>query len=354
LPSALNILTPDLLNRNESNKEQLIGLIRSGDLLLMAGAGKMPDSNALITHLEKEAYRIDPLFLKREPHEKLIVYTDRILEVLGKKFADIVTDLFGNPVSPLPAHLSLVGLPFRAILTTNYDRILVTAVYQVYKVFEAAVVFDPSSSRRETGKFLKAINDPSAESPRVIHLHGSCDYPASIILSATQYERTYGIKIIDPPSAGTVGNYRDNDWPFLRKMMWALMATRRMLYMGFSMNDEYFRIMHEIVSEDVRQGGTNMHFLCQRITFRDTLADFLSKAEYFKESYGIETIFYEDDDSYTGLPNLINELAQRTGSRGFSTARPKIVDLASSALAGGPETMKAFLAIAKRLMKEND
>jgi hypothetical protein len=198
---------------------------------------------------------------------------------------------------------------------------MAASVTAAYKNYASPIVFSQYTSGRETAKFLLAINDSSSKCPNVIHLHGFYNIPESIILSAAHYEKKYGIKILKPPTTKEHSTIQDQSWPFLRKIMWALMATRRILYVGFSMTDDYFKIMHEIVSEDARQGGIGMHWMLQRIPPREDeemddeyekrLAEVQELAKFFSSKYGIESVFFIDDKTYNGLPNLIEEIREK-------------------------------------------
>lgn len=309
----MNFFPDEFKVTNDEHKEALISFLRSGEAFLMAGAGvsamcKLPTWDELIEQLEAAAMERDDKFERRKPKEKVLEYTERILVLIGDRFYDIISDIFGTQPEITEAQLALVRLPFKAILTTNYDRVLFTAIMNAHKANGLQVVIDKSFNQRETYKFFKAINDDGKGPKRVVYLHGHCDFKNSIVLSASQYSDKYGIQLLPPEEGQDDGGIKDMGWPFLRKIMWSLMATRRLLYVGFSMNDEYFRIMHAIVSDDARHGGTDMHFLLQRVVKGDNLDEKIARAKSFKEHYGIQTVFFEDDDSYSGLPNLIFEL----------------------------------------------
>lgn len=361
--TANGISVSDLLSGNDLKKDRLFKLIAGGDILLMAGAGLsmmvgLPSWDGLIQRLEKEVLDRNPQFVTQQGSETRIEYTNRLVTALGQHFFDLISDIFGEDLAPKDTHKSLVKLPFKAILTTNYDRLLVASVTQVYESSNGPVVFSTSASMRETAKFLQGINDANSKAPRVIHLHGICDNQDSIILSATHYEAKYGIKILNVATDSEPSKIQDNSWPFLRKIMWALMATRRILYVGFSMSDDYFKIMHEIVTEDARQSGIGMHYLLQRVSTSDDLAALREQAKFFKMKYGIETVYFEDNDSYTGLPNLIEEMTEKVGliksgsDRGFvSTMTVSAPEVDHSGMDGN---MKDFIMLSKRLQQDDD
>ena len=362
-----------LLQGNEDKKTRLAKIIADGDIFLMAGAGismmlDLPSWDGLISIMENHVLTKDPKFIKRQKDiESITEYTDRLVTALGDGFPDLISDTFGNQYNPLDTHISLVSLPFKAILTTNYDRIMVASVSAASKTYVSPVVFSEYTSGRETAKFLQAINSSSL-TPKVIHLHGYCDIPESIILSASHYQKKYGIKILKAPTAKEHSKFQDESWPFLRKIMWALMATRRILYVGFSMSDNYFKIMHEIVSEDARQGGIEMHYIIQRIPprkdgvseeeYEKQIVELDELAKFFSSKYGIQTVFYLDDKAYTGLPNLIEEIKKKVESikgNGFSASTvPEDVNISVEENSKPKMVYEKLLELAKLNANNND
>ena len=87
------------------------------------------------------------------------------------------------------------------------------------------------------------------------------------------------------------------------------MATRRIVYVGFSMNDPFFQMMHEIVSDDFGRFHSQTHFLLGRFPVNDDNAEAeITFAKKLKSDLGIQTVFFPDDETYSGLNNYIFRL----------------------------------------------
>lgn len=115
--------TNDELEANNLAFNDLVELIRSGDAILMAGAGSsgalFPAWTAFMSQLQSLAIEIDPDFAadKNSPLE----FADAVKVCLGDdRYYSIIYDTFkpGDPTH-LPFHENLCRLPFKAITTTN-------------------------------------------------------------------------------------------------------------------------------------------------------------------------------------------------------------------------------------------
>ena len=87
----------------------------------------------------------------------------------------------------------------------------------------------------------------------------------------------------------------EDRWTFHRKLLWAVLATRRVVFVGFSMEDPYFNKMLEIVSADLWDWDKSIHFAIMGISAedREDIQDSKDKADRLKSKYGIDTVFYE-------------------------------------------------------------
>jgi hypothetical protein len=103
------------------------------------------------------------------------------------------------------AHALLASLPVREAATTNYDSLLEAAADGIGRPF--AVL--PYENARATGRWL-------------LKLHGSVDRPEDIVITRQDY-----IRYDDRRSA-------------LAGILQALLITREMLFVGFSLTDDNF------------------------------------------------------------------------------------------------------------------
>ena len=178
------------------------------------------------------------------------------------------------------------------------------------------------NSKGQVHKFLMAMSDISMPR-RIAHLHGRYDNPRNIILSSKDYQEAYGlIARVETPrskdyqevSGLTLSSINqvqiDSEWTFLRKLLWAVLATRRVIFVGFSMKDPYFNKMLETISVDLWRWDKPIHFAVMGIS-SESAEDSKIKAEILKNEYGVVTVFYEVlENSHQGLDHIIDEIAK--------------------------------------------
>ena len=132
------IFTPEERDENEERKRELIKLVASGEATLMVGAGSSARVGyvtwkGLLEELEDLANRCGPGLDQRQRGDDL-AYAEDIKSHIQKtadigKYYDLLDQLF-KPKSPAydEFHSLLIDLPFRGILTTNYDTVLEEAL----------------------------------------------------------------------------------------------------------------------------------------------------------------------------------------------------------------------------------
>lgn len=315
------IFTDSELSANDERKKKLIQLIVSGDSILLVGAGSskicgFPLWGELLEIFEDEIDKLGVNFVKRDTQSKDlendIVYAARLRTTLGDgRYFALLNQVFeGQKYSQ--CHSTLVSLPFRGILTTNFDHVLESALGNKLSMDNISVgpldlLIDDKKSKREIYKFLKELNEKKDFVNKIAHLHGTYRDEPSIVLCSEDYKTKYGIEL-------TKTGYDDKDktWTLTRKILWALMSTRRIIYLGFSMNDDYFKIMHDIVCKDLGSYGQDTHFLIERITSKREFDDKRLHSETIKQNYGVETVFYVENTTKTGLEQFISELESET------------------------------------------
>ena len=202
------IFTSDEWNKNEDRKRELIDLVASGEAVLMVGSGSSARLgyvtwNGLIGELENLANRCGE-GLDQTRKGDALAYAEDIKSHIREKEGDLgryynlLDDLF-KPESPAydEFHRMLVDLPFRGILTTNYDIVLEAALSEkkieaklegkeISPIDEVPLIIGPDSPRLIHEFLLSRNNDPHIPQ-RIAHLHGIYRYRESIILSANDY-----------------------------------------------------------------------------------------------------------------------------------------------------------------------
>ena len=252
------IFTPEERDENEERKRELIELVASGEAILLVGAGSSARVGyvtweGLLQELENLANRCGAGLDQTRKGDALAYAEDiksHIREKEGNlgKYYDLLYELFQpNAQDHDEFHRVLVDLPFRGILTTNYDTVLEAALLgkkneaeregkQIHPIDESPLVIGPDAPRLIHEFLLSRNNDPRIPQ-RIAHLHGLYRYRESIILSADDYIKNYGMRV--KKTGEGPGN--EERWTLHRKLLWAILATRRVVFVGFSMDDPYFK-----------------------------------------------------------------------------------------------------------------
>lgn len=313
------IFTPDERNENLKRKRELIDLVASGEAVLIVGAGSSARVgyvtwDGLMEKLEElaiqcgEGFDTDNLKRKEKPLEYAEDIKSHISDRRGslRRYHDTLYDLFKQKSPPFDDfHKMLVSLPFRGILTTNYDTVLEAAlgVIDVESASDNSLIIDEGSGAR-VHEFLMSMNNDKRITKRIAHLHGKFDPVNSIILSIEDYKRAYGLNLADEE------NHQQNESKLRFRLLWAVLATRRVVFVGFSMDDPYLNKILETVSEDLWRWNKSTHFAIMSISPKDA-EDSKDKAKMLDMEYGVSTVFYEDvDGSHKGLEQIIEEIIE--------------------------------------------
>ena len=332
------IFTSEERNENEERKRELIELVVSGEAVLIVGAGSSARVgyvtwNGLMQELEDLASQYDDFEKDEEKRvKKPLEYAEDIKAHIRDKTGDVgryyalLEEIFEPKTTTHDEfHRLLVDLPFRGILTTNYDIVLEAALSrkkdeaehegrQIRPIDVMPLVIGPDTPRLIHEFLLARNNDPHIPQ-RIAHLHGLYRYRESIILSSEDYVEKYGLRV--KQTGEDQGN--EDRWTFHRKLLWAILATRRVVFVGFSMEDPYFNKMLEIVGNDLWVWNKSIHFAIMSITSSD-VEDSQAKAERLNSEYGVSTVFYEDSDNlHQGLIDIISEIYVACGDEGQST-----------------------------------
>ena len=133
----------------------------------------------------------------------------------------------------------------------------------------------------------------------------------SIVLSSDEYQESYNL-ILQEETGELIGI--ENAWNLHRKVLWAILATRRVIFVGFSMSDPYLWFMMDLVSSDLWRWDNQIHYAIMPIDNKSKDRSILF-SEKLKRELSIEAVFFENEDgSYQGLRNLITELSNATES----------------------------------------
>jgi hypothetical protein len=194
----------------------------AGDLVLFVGAGVgvgagLPTWNDLLDDLAKNT-SMDTQLL--EQFRKMPSSLDRARIVESRLGSDptrlrrLIVERIAGADRPALAHALLTSLPVREVATTNYDRLLEAAAEGTGREF-AVIPYEPAHDRDRW----------------LLKLHGDVGNADDIVFTREDYLR-YG----DRRGA-------------LAGIIQALLITRHMLFVGFSLTDDNF---HRI-ADDVRK-----------------------------------------------------------------------------------------------------
>ena len=133
------IFTPEERDENEERKRELIDLVASGEAIFIVGAGSSARVgyvtwDGLLEELENLANRCGEGLDQTRKGDELAYAEDIKLHIKNatgdlSRYYALLQNLFSPKEPPFEDfHRKLVSLPFRGILTTNYDTVLEDAL----------------------------------------------------------------------------------------------------------------------------------------------------------------------------------------------------------------------------------
>ena len=339
------IFTPEERDENEERKRKLIELVASGKAVLLVGAGSSkrvgyPDWRGLLKKLEDltvelgYGFKRDKEKLEKSPLKYAQEIKTHICRNSGEERYHVLLEKLFEFMQINPRidefHQTLVSLPFRRILTTNYDMVLEAALENVGQkpAHRNSLIIHQDFAGQVT-KYIRDLNGPKTPQ-RIVHLHGRYDHPKGLILASEDYEDAYGFVVYDEDpelenyqkevsslNYSTAGQgQKGTQFTLHQNLLRTVLSTCRCVFIGFSMSDPYFDKMINIVSSDMREGGQSIHFAIMDVS-SDKAAALKANAKVRKRDYGVETIFYKichnSDAPHQGLDKIINEMANRCG-----------------------------------------
>jgi len=312
------------MRANRPAREAMLALIGSAEAIAFVGTGlsaplKYPAWNDLLARLHDLATQIaafdPPAALKSD----VLQYAEEIKQhfknngalhefynAIGREF------LPRNGTNCTNCHHRLAKLSFRAFVTSNYDDSMEQALNDCAMNELGRARPDPgivikrnSADRHIVSVFLRSIVDRVEKNQRRVgHLHGRYNDTMNIILAASDYEDAYGLilkgsKPREVPSS-----------TLHRQLVWALFATRQLVFFGCSMDDPYIKTLLDMVAADLWEWNQPIHFVVLPIDEKSALAaDTLSRALARK---GLQAVFFDNcDGNYAGLDQLLEEAVER-------------------------------------------
>jgi SIR2-like domain/CHAT domain len=149
---------------------------------------------------------------------KLLEIADHCKEALGRRYNEILSEQLRGATGDIPApHKVVVQLPFANIVTTNYDKLLERAYASV-----GSLPKTPTHADCETlgpllfdGGFF------------ILKAHGDIDRPESMVLTTRDYQDIIHAN------------------PAFNSLFSALLLTKSVLFIGYSLNDPDFQLLFD-------------------------------------------------------------------------------------------------------------
>jgi hypothetical protein len=307
---------------NEEAKTRLIEVLLSKQAVLMCGAGssKLAEYPLWDELLLGMAGKCSPQ-LNRHSDESVLDFAQRIKLNLEKNdYFNHLERTFEPKASGNydQVHLALVQLGFCGLVTTNYDEVLECAVREAFRTSDGpktCAALDLCNGRTfNVLRFLRGLSNPS-EHRYVLHLHGIHSAPNNIILTSLDYVDKYGQQIAYDDQGNPLGRSLDT---IHRKVVWALLATHPLVFVGFSMEDAFFNYILKVVQADFQSGTAPIHFA---IFGQKQGDDMNAKTDALRRN-GVQAVYYPipppqgigDSSGYSiGLRNLVFEIADKLG-----------------------------------------
>ena len=316
------IFTQEEQEQNEVCKQRFFDLVASKQALLVVGAG----SSAFVGHatwskllekLEETANSCGDDFSSAENKKRAdpLSYAQDIrdyIEITGNltKYYNLIEKEYSRRDPPCDDfHRSIVTLPFKGILTTNYDRVLEFALAErePQNAGDNSLIISEKNPR-QVSEFFLSLDNHGDYPRRIAHLHGRHDDHDSIILTLNDYKKYYDIAPVEyiPNIKETV-----QSWSFHRMILWSILATRRVVFIGFSCDDPYFNTMLCYVCRDLWRWEESIHYAIMNIN-QQKAEDSKVKAAKLLKDYGVCVVFYEDfNDSHFGLKKIVEEMKEK-------------------------------------------
>lgn len=272
----------------------LVNTLHGGGSLALIGAGSSarvgyPVWGKLLTLMAEE-------ILRHHPHvqdeltqlagaEDQLWRAEEYRRLLGPdNYAALMRQIFGPKDGGVDRlHELLVRLPFRHVLTTNYDPVLEAAHIQVLRLPSRRIEWRDQADVQE---FIQQLGDPTDNTRRYVYLHGRYNDPNGIVLAESDYATNY---------------YRRAD---TLPKLWSILATQRVVSIGFSLKDLDVMSLFRIVKGQLGH-GTPRHFA---ILAHDVHKDAAVERRRLAGKYGIEPIYYPWSEDHRALIELLEQL----------------------------------------------
>lgn len=225
--------------------DDLVKKVREGDCVLFLGAGvhapppeespysypevQRPPMGGILANLLAKDCEFEKAVPRdsRDPDLQRVSLCYETAPGLGRKsLVDTLVKHLAEGKEPSPALRMLAALPFKIIVTTNYDPLLERALREFRKQVEP-LVYDPTANIAA----LDPVEDPTKDRPLLFKIHGDLTRSESIVITDEDYIG-FVQRMSEPEATHPVPNtvrYRMRKWPTL--------------FLGYSLRDYNLRLL---------------------------------------------------------------------------------------------------------------
>jgi predicted Rossmann-fold nucleotide-binding protein len=289
-PTSVKELTGPAGRENESALQKLLAVFRDQGVTGFVGAGSSvragyPTWGQLLDKMDRalEGSRSAEELGRIRQEPDLLVRAGSYRDLLGKSDYNTFVRRTFRPEEGEPGefHKDLVSLPFRHVLTTNYDDLLERAHVSAFANMPARVELTNPSDVQD---FLVS----GKQGRRYVYLHGRFNNPADIVLT----EEDYQVRYLQSGNAST--------------LLTVLFATHQFLFVGFSLADlDVMSIVRRVTAQ--LQIEEPRHFALLPLGPSDDPAGVRRKLH---TKYKIEPIFYPATRDHARLHDLLRRLLE--------------------------------------------
>lgn len=193
-------------------------------------------------------------------------------------------------------HRDIVRVPFRHVITTNYDDVLSTAHEAI---LEGQPQLHNAFRGSEADGFLDAIGHPQS-GRRYLHLHGHHSDPESLVLGKRSFQTAYG-----HPG-------------FASRILRTVSPIYRLVFVGYELSDPAFvHLMTHLKSE--QHAASARHFAILPHHPRDPPQS--SLATEYRENCNTSIVFYDNSSGdFSQFPTVIRQISTRVNLRAEEVA----------------------------------
>ncbi len=278
----------------------LLNAVKRGKCILFVGSGLsvvagFPTWKTLIAKLIDEVAKSFPdqaldikSYVKTGDLLTLAEFTRS--KVGANEYASFLKRIFNQPLPPHRVHKLIARTAYRAIITTNYDRLLETAI--TFEKGQPPNTFTSDS----VSSLATALSTPDLF---LFKLHGDTTSPESIILTAQDYDRL------------TLRSLH------VRSFLQSIFLNYTLFFVGYSLSDPDFQLVLKELTA-IFQGYTPQHY-----ALIPNQQEFTT--EYLKKSMNIQAMIYEPQNGHAQVEKILSILQKAAPLRKRASVKRVLV-----------------------------